>query len=470
MQPVPRAVVLALVLSAMEMGADPARGADPDPARGNTPAPAACWVYDRLNWNPTGDTLGLLAWADAPQGMGSARTLLVPVDPAGQVTVPPDVRDLQVAADGRSALLLGEQGLWWYELATGRLIQLHFQPPASTERLSDFAFRRHGPGVAFLTGAAGDRTGGFFSWVPGEPVTRLASRKPGSAPSPEWLDEVLPASMPDVMGMRSARRITIPGSPSLVLDYDGRRLAIDTGYGGNRAEVDPVTVAWADWPPAGGRVLVAVEDSDDGSSRLYAATAGAGVRLLLSTRVLPGAWLNDHEALVHSADGVLYRYDAELDSLVAIELNNPPGWATRPVEAAEVATLAVSRWPRSARKFEHQQNLVRSCAERLPASLQKSAIVFGRRLSGEGQLVGVFSSIEDAAAAAPAFLASGIQVTPVMTAAREMAGSFDYGSTPFGSGDRAFIRRLDSKGGGAEVWLERAGQAPIRLLTREMTR
>lgn len=459
---------MAFFLSAMEMGADPAHGAAPDPARGT--APAAGWVYDRLNWNPTGDTLALLAFADSPQGMGSARTLLVPVDPAGQVTVPPDVRDMQVAADGGSALLLGHQGLWWYEPGTGRVVQLRFQPPASTERLCDFAFRRNGPGVAFLTGAAGDRTGGFYRWVPGEPVTRLASRKPGSAPSAEWLDEVLPASLPNVVGMRSARRITVPGSPSLVLDYDGRRLVIDTGYGGNRAEMDPVTVAWASWPPAGSRALVEVEGSDDGSSRLYAATAGAGIRLLRATRVLPGAWLNDHEALVHSVDGTLYRYDAELDSLVSIELNHQPAWAIRPVEAAEVATLAVNRWPRSARKFEHQQNLVRSCAERLPANLQQSAIVFGRRMSGEGQLVGVFSSIEDAAAAAPAFEASGIHVTPIMTAAREMAGSFDYGSTPFGPGDRAWIRRLDSKGGGAEVWLERVGQAPIRLLTREMTR
>ena len=91
-------------------------------------------------------------------------------------------------------------------------------------------------------------------------------------------------------------------------------------------------------------------------------------------------------------------------------------------------------------------------------------------MNGEGQMVGVFSSLEEAAAAAPAFESGGLTVRPVMTEAREMAGSFDYGSTQNGPGDRAWIRRLDSQGGGAEVWLQRVGQAPIRLLAREMTR
>ena len=236
------------------------------------------------------------------------------------------------------------------------------------------------------------------------------------------------------------------------------------------AELDQVEVAWATWPPGGRRALVSLDDREGGGARLFAATAGGAIRLLLSSRSLPGAWLNDQEALVHSVDGKLYRYHADIDSLSVIELSQSSEWLTQLAPEARVATLSVSGWPRSARKFEHQQNLVRNCAARLPSAWREGALVFGRRMNGEGQLIGVFPAIEDAATAAPVFKASGLDVEPIMTKARAMTGSFDYGSTRNGPGDRAWIRRLEAAGGGAEIWLERVGQTPFRLLTREMTR
>ena len=135
----------------------------------------------------------------------------------------------------------------------------------------------------------------------------------------------------------------------------------------------------------------------------------------------------------------------------------------------EVATLSVSRWPRSARKFENQQNLIRTCAERLPREQRESAMAWGHRMMGEGRAVGAFATLEVATEVAPAFRERGLDVEPMMTLARAMNGTFDYGSKRNGPGDRAWIHRLGD-GGGAEVWLEPAGQAPRRLLTREMTR
>ncbi|TPW12598.1 MAG: hypothetical protein FD129_1440, partial [bacterium] len=268
--------------------------------------PAASWIYDRLTWNPGGDTLAVQAFLESPEGPTTAWPLLVPLDPSAQVTVAPEVRAVQVSSEGDAALVLGDHGLWQLEIVTGRLTQVHFQPPASTERLTDFAFRKDGAGVLFLTGAAGDPKGAMYRWEPGTPVVRVAGHKPGSAPPPEWTREAVPPTAPNVAGMRSARRVTVPGSPPLSLDYDGRRLTIDTGYAGSRAELDQVTVAWAAWPPGGQRLLVSVEELAGDGAKLLEATAGGGIRLLLEARTVSGGWLDERAALVHSVDGRLY--------------------------------------------------------------------------------------------------------------------------------------------------------------------
>jgi hypothetical protein len=423
-------------------------------------------VYDRLTWNPAGDTLSVLAWPDPPAGEDPGRRIYIPIDPSAALTVAPDVRLVQVSPDGTSALLLGDGGLWWYDVATGRVVQLRYQPPAATERVFDMAFRREG-GVIFLTGAPGDRFGARYRWAPEKPVERVGERTPGTLAEAFWATETFPASGPNVGSMRSARRVTVPGTPAIVMDYDVRNLIVTTGYGGDRAEFTDVVVEWMAWPAAGARALVALTHRSDGRSELVS-IAGGGFHPLSTRGTAFGGWLSDGAALLCDSDGRLLSWSPATDSLTTVPIDATPRWARQLSRDATVPSLSVSRWPRSARKFENQVALIEKAAAGLPAEWRAGAMAYGRRTMGGDQRVGVFPSDEAAARAADAFRESGMTVEPVTTLARAMSGSFDYGLTRNGPGDAAWIRRLDD--GGAEVWIQKAGGDPIRLLTREMTR
>jgi hypothetical protein len=132
-----------------------------------------------------------------------------------------------------------------------------------------------------------------------------------------------------------------------------------------------------------------------------------------------------------------------------------------------VSTLKVERWPRSARQFEAQEALLRKIAGDLPEPVRSRAGAWGRRLAGSARCVGVFQSPEEAAAAAPAYRARGLAVEPSSVAAREMTGDFTFGRVEHpGSGAAAWCRR--SVAGPAEIWIQRPGEAPRRLLTGEL--
>jgi len=432
----------------------------------STSTPQSIWVYDHLSWNPGGDTLGVLAWTDPSGGDQPGRRVYIPVDTSQALTVPPDVRVVQVSPDGAAALLLGEGGLWWYGVPTGRLVQLRYQPPSATERVYDMAFRRDGDGVNFATGAPGDRVGAYYRWVQDKSVERVGARTPGTAMDAAWTAQTLPAAGPNVGPMRSARRVTVPGTPSIVLDYDARDLIVTTGYGGDRAALDNVELEWIAWPVEGGRALVALRHRTDGRPEVLS-VSGAGFHPLGSHGTTFGGWLADGAALLADADGRLLSWTPVTDSLQILALDEPPRWARYLSRDATVLSLAVSRWPRSARKFENQVELVKKAAATLPAEWRAGAMAYGRRLVGGDQRVGVFPTDEAAERGAAAFRQSGMTVTPATTTAREMTGAFDYGLVRNGPGDAAWIRRLAD--GGAEVWFQ-AGGDPIRLLSREMTR
>ncbi|HEX7879320.1 MAG TPA: hypothetical protein VF720_07915 [Candidatus Eisenbacteria bacterium] len=435
---------------------------------GAASACAGTWVYDHLSWNPGGDTLGVMAWSDPPGGDQPGRRLYIPVDTAQALTVAPDVRVVQVSPDGTAALLLGDGGLWWYGATTGRLVQLRYQSPASGERVYDMGFRKGDDGVNFATGAPGDRTGAWYRWMPGKPVERTGARTPGAAMDTAWTNQTLPAMRPNVGAMRSARRVTVPGSPSIVMDYDSKDLVVATGYGGDRAKLEDVEVEWIVWPQEGARALIALRHRGDGRPELIS-VSGGGFHPLGSRGAAFGGWLADGSALLADADGRLVSWTPLTDSLAVVPLDEPPRWARYLSRDATVLSLAVTRWPRSARRFESQVELVKKAAATLPEEWRAGAMAYGRRLLGGDQRVGVFPTDEAARRAADAFHASGMTVTPVTSTAREMTGAFDYALTRNGPGDAAWIRRLDT--GGAEVWLLRkAGGQPIRLLTREMTR
>lgn len=430
---------------------------------------SAGWVFDRLTWSPGGDTLAVEAW---PEAGGPGRPLVLLVDATtGRIEAPADARAFQISPDRRALLLLGSTGLWWYDLDDGSTRQVYFHPPGGGPRVTDFAFRADGPGAVFLTGAAGDSAGAF--WVldgPGAEPVRGATYLPGGPPPSGWKAMAAAADSTFRRFGRGPRHIRVAGA-SLRFDYDGQDLQIQAGSAAGRVLLENVAPEWAAWPPRpqpGDMALLALRSTGiDSIPGLLRIRPGPDLKPLMSGPAPQGIWIDNRTALMIDDQGALYRYEAGPDTLRSIDLDDRPGWSRDLAPSPMVATLRVERWPRSARQFEAQEALLSRIVRELPGPVRGPAASSGRRLGGSDRCVGVFGSLEEAAAVAPTFRSHGLDVEPTRISAREMSGTFDYG-TISAAGATAWCRRTGR--GPAEIWLQRPGEAPRRILTGDLSR
>lgn len=432
------------------------------------PAAPAGWVFDRLTWSPGGDTLAVEAW---PEGATPAGPLVLLVDTnTGRIEAPAEARAFQLSPDRGALLLLGSTGLWWYDLDDGSVRQVYFHAPGGGPRVIDFAFRADGPGAVFLTGAPGDSTGAC--WVadgPGRTPVRRAAYTPGGPPPADWSRLAVPPDSTFRRFGRGPRHLRVAGA-AMRFDYDGQDLQIQAGSAAGRLLLNDVAPDWAAWPPRPrpeDMALLAVRSTGvDSIAGLFRIRPGPETKPLLDRPAPQGIWIDSRLALVIDDRGTLYRYEAGPDTLRAIDLDDRPGWARDLAPSPTVATLRVERWPRSARQFEAQESLLARIVRELPEPVRGPAASFGRRLGGSARCVGVFRSMDEADAMAPAFRSHGLEVEPARVPAREMSGAFDYGTISTG-GATAWCRRTGR--GPAEIWLQRPGEAPRRLLTGDLS-